>query len=93
MQTQCGDGTRLSPTLHSGGLRAARTRTLDVWFDNIFTDHRVQQRIRGMDDEVAAARRSVIDLALRLDAAREENASAIEQLGEQRRALLLSASA
>ncbi len=65
------------------------TRTLDIWFDNIFTDLSVRERIAEARDRVDAARQAVGQVAARLDARARDVESRLAELTARRERLLL----
>ncbi|MCA5894419.1 hypothetical protein LEP48_13835 [Isoptericola sp. NEAU-Y5] len=66
------------------------TRTLDVWFDNIFTDWSVRNRIAEAIDRVRAATTAVQSVRGRLDAREGDAAVALRGLAARREAVLLA---
>lgn len=65
------------------------TRTLDIWFDNIFTDLSVRERITTARDRVESARHAVGQVAARLDARAQEAEARLTELTARRRRVLL----
>ncbi|MFD6135473.1 hypothetical protein [Isoptericola sp. NPDC060257] len=65
------------------------TRTLDVWFDTIFTDWSVRNRIAEARDRVAAATRAVHGVRQRL-AERSAAEAELAALAARRESLLVA---
>jgi hypothetical protein len=87
---------RLSAELADVGLRAVGgaeitdvARTFDLWFDNIFTDWSVQQRIAEAEGRVRAALAGVRDVAGGLQARRHELEALLATLTQAREQLII----
>jgi hypothetical protein len=87
---------RLSAELADVGLRAVGgvdvsefDRTLDLWFDNIFTDWTVQQRVTEAAERVQAALRAVDGVADRLRGRELELDSLLATLTQAREQLII----
>jgi hypothetical protein len=65
------------------------TRTFDVWFDNIFTDLSVRNRIAEARDRVHVARTTVGGVAARLDGRLHDVEARLTELAAQRERVLL----
>ena len=64
------------------------TRTLDIWFDNFWSDMLSRDAILGAEQRVADARRTVTAVGHRLQARAHEARSALDALGVERARLL-----
>lgn len=72
-----------------GGIRVDEmTRFFDIWFDNIFSDLAVRQRIREAAAKVDAALRGVLDVSGQLEARRAEARATLTELAAEREGLL-----
>lgn len=72
-----------------GGIRVDEmTRFFDVWFDNIFSDLAVRQRIREAAGKVDTALRGVLDVSSHLEARRAEVRASLTELAAEREGLL-----
>jgi hypothetical protein len=70
--------------VHVGDL----TRTLDIWFDNFWSDMLSRDAILGAEERVAEARRAVTTVGHQLQARAHEARSELDSLGAERARLL-----
>jgi len=75
-----------APQLAIDGL----TRFLDIWFDNIFTDFAVRERILQAQDNVAHSRQVVADVSRRLEVRETDDQRRLAANEQERRELLIS---
>lgn len=66
------------------------TRIFDYWFDNIFTDLKVREKIRDYRDEVQELLGRIQKVIGKLETVKEDLNEAISLIGEQQESILLS---
>ena len=67
---------------------SSMTRALDVWFDNIFSDWAVRDRIAQADDRVQRLLVGVADIGRELHARQEQTVAGLEDAAAERERLL-----
>ena len=65
------------------------TRALDIWFDNIFSDWAVRERIAQAGERVQALQRQLHEVGQRLAAMKEDIATGLADAETEREQLLL----
>lgn len=66
------------------------TRFFEFWFDNIFTDLSVRNRIREYQDYARELRDRIAAVTDRLETARKDLAEAVRTIGEQQEEIIIS---
>lgn len=75
-------------TINNVGIDST-TRMFDFWFDNIFTDLNVRDKIREDQDEVYRLKRGISDIMTKLEAARKEVMKKLETIENKKKELLI----
>jgi hypothetical protein len=81
--------TRLFETTHSVGIDST-TRMFDFWFDNIFTDLNVRDKIRTDKDEVNKLSAEITSIIARLHEARAEVTRELEAIESSKKELIIN---
>lgn len=66
------------------------TRMFDFWFDNIFTDLNVRDKIRADKEEVSRLRIRISDIIAQLEASKSENRREMDDIENKKKDLLIS---
>lgn len=66
------------------------TRMFDFWFDNIFTDLNVREKIRADKEEIGALAHSIKDILHKLESKKKELHRSMEKLEQSKNDMLIS---
>jgi hypothetical protein len=66
------------------------TRTIDFWFDNIFTDLNVRSRIRNDNESLRSLREKINDVIKKLDSNKSEILEKLNDIELRKNALIIS---